>query len=250
MHFIKMNKLRFIKVVTAFLMIFTFYVNRATAQNKTRKAEQLWIDYYPTFILSDRLRISTDGGFRIMFEDKQWERFYIRPTVRYKLNPTWELEGALGLFYFIYDQRIDRLEITPWQGIRLNWPNINALRFSNTVRLEERSSFLIDDDWSSNFDLRIRYRLAPRYSFKPNNKGGVWSVPAYIELFIPANDLSNEFFHNRNREAIGVGYNPSNKWNYNLMFLRQKSRSGPEEDFGIASYILQLQIRTTWNRKD
>ena len=55
----------------------------------------------------------------------------------------------------------NRLEMRPWQGVRLNWPNWK-LPFDHLLRLEERFEWNTST-WELDASLRLRYRLRVSY---------------------------------------------------------------------------------------
>ncbi|MEN8157145.1 MAG: DUF2490 domain-containing protein [Bacteroidota bacterium] len=98
----------------------------AAGQTQSRQIDlvdhQLWIDFYPHFRISDKLEYYGDAGYRTMLVYDAWNRIYIRPSVRYHLNRTFELHAGIGVFYMFDNLGYNRLEITPWQGVQINWP--------------------------------------------------------------------------------------------------------------------------------
>ena len=68
-------------------------------------------------------------------------------------------------------------------------------------------------------------------------------MPLYAEAFFPINDDIVEFFRNRGRAGVGLGYNVNKRWRVSFMLNLQSSRSGPENKFNVTDYIYQLRIR-------
>ena len=206
---------------------------------------QLWLDIYPHFYVSEKLEYYGDAGYRTLLNENIWHWFYGRPSVRYHLNKRWELHGGVGFFY-VYNKAVsDRFEIRPWQGIRLSWPRFKKLGFKHYVRFEERISFLTHD-WSSSLALRLRYKLSCRWDFIKINNERFWFIPLYGEVFFPIGDEVKEFFRNRGRAGVGLGYNVSASWRFSLNINWQTSRTGVEEDYTVSDYIYQIKISKLW----
>lgn len=209
---------------------------------------QIWIDIYPHYFVNEKLEYYGDAGFRTIIDERSWNRIYARPSLRYHFNKNWEVHGGLGLFYIFNKEDVNRFEITPWQGVQLNWPKGRFLSFKHLVKIEERLSFLTDD-WTFSFDLRFRYKLSGKLHFKPDRSIGNWHVPFYAELFIPVNNGIDEVFRNRGRAGLGLGYNASKEWRISFLFNWQTSRAGPEDELNISDYVYQLKVRKLWKSK-
>jgi hypothetical protein len=65
-------------------------------------------------------------------------------------------------------------------------------------------------------------------------------------MFLPVNDSIDEFFRNRGRLGIGLGYNASKDWGFSLIMNWQRSRAGPEDQFDVTDYAYQLKITKRW----
>lgn len=152
------------------------------------------------------------------------------------------MHGGIGLFYIYNLTKINRFEITPWQGIQLNWPRWAKLRFKHLVRLEERISFLTNN-WSASLALRLRYKLSGRLDIYKASAEKFWFIPFYVEMFFPVGDEIKEFFRNRGRAGFGLGYNPSKIWRFSFIFNWQTSRTAVDEDLKVSDYAYQIKIR-------
>ena len=241
-----MKKIAFILT----LVVLSSYLAKGQTNSTDADAinHQLWLDFYPRIYLSDKLEYNGDLGYRTILQERDWSRLHMRPSVRYHINKTWQLRGGVGFFYIFNNSSTDRFEVTPWQGVQLNWPTFSAIKFKHLVRIEERFSFLTDD-WSSSFDVRFRYRLSSRIDFARGLEGSFWFVPTYVELFIPVNDEIQELFRNRSRIGLGIGYNPSAVWRFSGIVHIQRSRFGPAEELKVTDYAYQLRVRFLWQAK-
>jgi Protein of unknown function (DUF2490) len=226
----------------------------SSAQSSTEATEdfnvnhQLWIDIYPHYFVNEKLEYYGDAGFRTIIDERSWNRIYARPSLRYHFNKTWEVHGGLGLFYIFNKMDVNRFEITPWQGVQLNWPTRRILSFKHLVKIEERLSFRTSD-WTSSFDLRFRYKLSGKISLCKNCSDRSWYIPFYAEIFYPINDGIEEVFRNRGRAGLGLGYNASNDWRISCLVNWQTSRTGPEDELSVSDYAYQLKVRKLWKSK-
>ena len=229
-------------------VLFT-YSEKATAQtedtlNGSIINQQIWIDFYPHYYMNEKLEYYGDGGYRTIITQRSWSRIYARPSLKYHFNKTWELHSGLGFFYIFYNLGTDQFEITPWQGVQLNWPNFKRINFKSQVKLEERWSFLTDN-WDSNFEFRFRYKLSGKVHFVRLKK---WSIPFYGEYFLPLHGKINELYQNKGRVGVGLGYKPVKDWEISFIFNWQGSRSGPKDNIDVSDYAYQLKIKKVWRR--
>ena len=231
----------------ALLFVVLGFSNRAQAQTGDSTAssivnQQVWIDFYPHYYMSKKLEYYGDAGYRTIVSKRSWTRLYVRPSVKYHLNKTWESHAGLGLFYIFYSNDVDQFEIRPWQGVQLNWPKWEKVGFKNLLRFEERMSFLTTD-WILDFEFRLRYKLSGKYDFHER-----WFVALYGEYFLPVTGEIEELYRNRGRAGIELGYKPAKEWQLSFVFNWQGSRSGPEDKLQSSDYIYQLKVKKVWHR--
>jgi hypothetical protein len=215
-------------------------------ENKHKTNDQLWIDIYPHFYVSEKFEYYGDVGYRTLLNQNIWHWLYVRPSVRYHMGKKWEVHGGIGFFYVFKKEVSDRFEIRLWQGIQVSWPRIRKLGFNHYVRFEQRISFQTNG-WSSSFSLRLRYKISGRWDFLNISKERFWFIPFYGELFYPVGDEVKEAFRNRGRLGFGLGYNPSDVWRFSLNITWQSSRTGLNEDFTVSDIIYQIKIRKYLN---
>ena len=230
----------------SFFLISILFVNSANAQGVQAGDkvvnEQVWIDFYPHFYLNDKVEYYGDSGYRSMVSGNNgWQRIYIRPSIKYHQSKTWEFQAGLGLFYIFQKELSDKFEITPWQGVQLMWPRFNILHFKHLVKLEERFSYNVNDNWSSSTEFRLRYKLSGKIDFTDN-----WFVPFYGEFFVPVLGEVEELFRNKGRVGVGLGYRAKKDWQLSFVFNWQGSRDGIEQDLNISDYAFQLKYKKVW----
>ena len=212
---------------------------------------QIWLDYYPSFEINERLLMAGDYGYRTLIGDERWNLVYLRPSVRYYLNETFELRGGIGFFYEFNGAISDRFEMRPWQGVNIYWPklgNFKWFRIDHLIRFEERISFLTENSWAGSFDFRGRYRFRGTLNLCIECENPQWSVPSFIEFFIPFNGVE-EAFSDRTRVAVGLDYDMSPSWKFGFLFNWQGSRTGRNEDIKIDEFIFQLKVRHYMDKK-
>lgn len=209
---------------------------------------QLWLDFYPHFYINEKLEYYGDAGYRTILNEETWHRIYARPSLRYHINKLWEFHAGIGLLYYFNKLKSNRFEVTPWQGIKLNWPRFENLKFSTIIKLEERISFLTNN-WAVSYDFRLRYKLSGRWDIIKMRTESFWFIPFYVEIFNPLFDGIEEVFRNRGRAGVGLGYNASIDWQFEFLFNWQSSRVGSEQKLRVTDNAYQIKIRRLWNFK-
>lgn len=224
-------------------LIFTNCIKAQTDNaNMDNTNHQLWIDFYPHFYINDKFEYYGDAGYRTMLQENIWHWVFARPSVRYHPKELIELHGGVGFFYTFNIKNVNRFEIRPWQGFLLKWPTWEKVSFKHYIRMEERVSFLTNN-WSMSFSLRMRYKISTNIKLCRTCSEAFWFIPIYAEAFFPINDDVVEFFRNRGRAGVGLGYNANKYWRFSVMLNWQSSRTGPDNEFSVSDYIYQVKIR-------
>ena len=227
-----------------FFVLLTF--SQKVYSQDTEVNSEIWLDYFHTYNIKEKLKYSGDTGYRTIIGGRNWNMIYVRPGVRYFRNEIVEYSGGVGFFYE-FDRLIsDRFEIRPWQGLRINWPTLKKLGLTRLsvnhfFRLEERISFLTQNSWENSFDLRGRYKFSTRLKLCLECTKDKWSIPFYFEVFLPLNNVE-EIFRNRTRLGLGLDYDHSKDWRFGFLFHWQKSRIGIGEELNVSDLIFQFRF--------
>jgi hypothetical protein len=217
-------------------------IGQAGIEDDSQAIDQIWIDFYPHFYVSEEFEYYGDTGFRTNINNSNWYKITARPSVRYHFDKYWTLHGGVGFFYDFNKEVSNRFEIRPWEGIQLGWPRIINLGVQHYVKFEQRISYLTDD-WSSSLALRLRYMLSFRWDIIKMNKNKFWFIPVFGEVFFPVGDEVKEFFRDRGRLGVGLGYNPSDIWRFSFHVVWQKTHTGIDEDYSVSDIFYQIKVR-------
>ena len=224
------------------LVIPDYGIGQSSTVDDFTANNEVWIDFFPHFYVSEKFEYYGDTGYRTILNENIWHKIYARPSARYYIKKYWVLHGGVGFFYDFNKEVSNRFEIRPWEGIQLGWPRIINLGIQHYVRFEQRISYLTDD-WSSSLALRLRYMLSFRWDIIKLNKNKFWFIPFYGEVFFPVGDEVKEFFRDRGRLGVGLGYNPSDIWRFSLHVVWQKSNTGVDEDYTVSDIFYQVKVR-------
>lgn len=230
----------------------------AVAQEIEESDVQAWFQYEFQHRLRDKLRGSWDLGYRelVSTEDTlgDWSRIHTRGMLSYVHSKRVTFEGGIGGYYTFAENLTDQLELRAWQGVIVLWPITKLLGreldLRHRFRLEQRWINQRDLD-ATDFDLRLRYRLA---TFIPLNRAAIetraWYVPLMGEGFADLGGDAPELFAARLRLTTGLGYVLSDNWTFELRYTAQRSRGTVAERFATTDHIFDLRIRTAVRIRD
>ena len=217
-------------------------------KEETAVDQQLWVDLYNHYYVSDKLEYYGDAGGRVLLEEPEWAQFYLRPAVRYHYRPILEFHGGVGLAYtFNADVQSDLLEIRLFQGMKIGWPTLGRLRLVHYVRVEERLFLFTDEAWARDFQLRVRYRLSTKIPLRRDRQ---WFLALSGEAFGKVGAGREERFSDRLRLGIGLGHAIDKTWTVELHMVFQQSRGGEDAAFETTTYLFQLKLRRFLARRD
>lgn len=119
-------------------------------------SHQGWSDISIWYKQNDSFMVGGDVGYRTTFDAFSFHQLYIRPTIRYRINPIFSVAFAVSTFHTLLDDAIDLNELRLAQQASIRWPKLGPLKFSQRIRLEER--FYLIESTQANLQ-RVRYRL-------------------------------------------------------------------------------------------
>jgi len=231
-----------------FILFLAIYIPvKVVAQNASGNQtpvinQQIWIDFYPHYYRTDKLEYYGDTGYRTMINKNSWSRVYVRPSIRYHQSEKWEFQGGFGFFYIFNISNIDQFEFRPWQGVQFNGPSFRRWSFKNSLKLEERWSFLTDT-WNTNFEFRLRFKVSGKVSLTDK-----WAIPFYGEAFMPLTGKIDELFQNQGRAGVGLSYKANKDWKFAFLMNWQRSKAGQGEEVNVSDYVYQIKIIKNWKR--
>ena len=222
-------------------------VKSDSIRESTNVTQQIWLDFNPSFALSDRYTVYGDLDARTVFPNA-WYRFvaglalkYNKPKIFFKkASYHEEIHVGLRLFYTHNKYQDDRFEIRFFQGYALRWPFTRAIRWDNYLRLEERLD-LDQSDKTYKFGLRVRWLTSIFYTFQGThwkaNKGTFIMFAA--EVF--ATVINTNQFNDLLRVTGAIGRNFNDEWSaqFDLGFFL--TRQTVENKFQTNDIIFRLR---------
>ena len=202
---------------------------------------QTWTDITLTYFKTQKLTYGGDAGLRGIVSAKDWNMFYIRPTVSYTFSPMFKASGGIGSFNTINKEISNTYEIRFFQDAHVSWPNLGWVDFYHRFRFEERFFFYSSLD--NDFSVRGRYLIRARtIDFKLIGKSRSFYLKAMWELFIPFDKSATELFVNNQRFYAALGQRVSDRFRYELYYIWQKSREFVDDGFETSENIIRLRF--------
>lgn len=197
-----------------------FIYQAARSQNVDQRL--LWLRYYNTLNITDRLAIHTEIEERRYFlPDRQHQRLLPRIGAQYKMNET--VYGNIGFTYFQAYAPNDpkqpaqlRLELRPHQYIEFDHYH-GRLRFQQRFMTEQRFLEQASGDYHFNFRLRILNAVLIDFlqGFTAYEKSRM-SIHLQNETMLQAGQgISNEYF-DQTRFYAGIDSRWSKHWRLDL----------------------------------
>lgn len=249
------RSLSFIKLFFLMIIIFFFPNPGLLAQEIEGNitTEQIWLDYNPLFSISDKFDIYGDIAARTVFPN-EWYRFVIGPSLRYKylklifkkLYYKEELHFGIRFFFTVNKRFHNRLEIRPFQGYRLVWPNRPKISIQHYVRLEERFD-METSNWISTFGLRLRYMIELKLKLKRDLNSftdGLY-FPVSMEFFWNLKGVQQ--FNDVIRITPGVGYEFSKIWKAEFDLSYHYTRNTIKDNFATNDIVFRFRVFHTLN---
>jgi len=233
--------------ITPFILLDPYVSSAQIYNNKVDF--QSWSDITLTYFKTQRFSFGGDAGLRGIVSSKDWNLFYIRPTVNYTVTPIFKVSGGIGSFNTINRQLNNTYEIRFFQDAHVSWPDIGWIDFYHRFRFEERFFFYQNID--NYFSLRGRYLIRARtINFKLFGEKKGYYLKGMFEAFVPLGESAIELFVNNQRWYSALGYQPSDRYRYELFYIWQKSREFVDDGFETSENIIRLRFFYTLKLPD
>ena len=202
---------------------------------------QNWTDVTLTYFFSQKLSLGGDAGLRGIISSKDWNQFYIRPTINYTVSPRVKISGGIGSFNTFNKTLSNTYEIRFFQDAHISWPDIGWIDFYHRFRLEERFFFYenLDNDQA----IRGRYLFRARtIDFRLLSKKKSFYLKGMWEVFVPISKSAAELFVNNQRFYAAIGHRSSDRLRFELFYIWQQSREFSDDGFKTSENIFRLRF--------
>lgn len=141
-----------------FLLLLVLCLTTPLLKAETEK--QIRLELYPQWLSTKDYSIQGNIGIQKVYQKLNWLKYYVKPSISYRLDNSWGLHGGLGLYYTEFKKIDNNFEIRPFQGISHYRTLSDKWKFSTYFRVEER--------FQNNNENSIRLRLRFRSDYKLN----------------------------------------------------------------------------------
>lgn len=213
---------------------------------ETEVSAQLWVDYNPSVLLTPRLDLYGNLGYRTQLKSGGWWRLVIRPNAMYRLVGTLEVGGGLGNFLTFNEEIENRWELRPWQGARLVWPRWR-IPLDHFLRFEERFDFNTGT-WESRSSLRLRYRLRATFRWGAKQEDRYWRALLTTELFA---NLAGEQGQFTEQARVQLAIERSLRFMLRLRFEVAWQKEGQAFFIGrgdVSDFWFRIRFYQNWGR--
>ena len=166
------------KIVYVFIVVILFAATPLLGQETSTSTvnNQLWLDFNPKWQITDRLDVRGKVGAKSNYP-RVWRKLYTTAEISYaipknifkKLQYKERAYAGIDFYYVFFIDLPDVIEISPYQGYTLTWPNRKRLDLRHNVELGQRFQWGVTD-WDFSFGLKLSYEA----TFVLKFKGDLW----------------------------------------------------------------------------
>lgn len=229
------------------ILVFSFFCSlELSAQEEVDN--QTWSDITFMYYFSPKFSTGGDIGLRGIISGESWNQFYVRPNIRYRFTPWFNLTGGVGSFNTFESDVTNTYEFRLFQDANFRWPDFGPVEMFHRIRFEQRWFFYSEESIDNVFSSRGRYLLGiETIDFRLFSNRAQFYFKSMIEFFLQVGESSLERFVNQNRIHLGFGHRINRKWRYEVQYFRQGSRRNTEEGFKTSENIFRLRIFHSFN---
>jgi hypothetical protein len=214
------------------------------SQTKENVSKQVWFDYYQFHTVDVNFQYYGNVGIYSAINNNKWLNIFIRPAIKWIVNPNLNYSGGIGLYYTNNFGIPNNTEFRIWEGVSYVWPKFTNITFIHLLKAEQRFNFPTDT-WDLEFSLRMRYKLSSKiFLHYINKKGGEFLyLPYSAELFFQTGEKITEQFNDKIRLTIGLGYKINFEWTFETIYTYQSSRESKDNYFQASAHLFQFNLK-------
>jgi hypothetical protein len=226
------------------------------AEGGAETSSQFWGNYILDFARGDGLVYEIDLEPKFQFAGSDtWRSFETTLGVDYAANRWMDLVGELELRRTEESDGVDSRGVTPRAGVRLHLLSnvrtmlpgthrLGRVGISNLARFEWRN-YWYNEDMPSSHEARFRDRLELKAGL--NHAELTLDRTLYLvadyEIFVPLSDDVPERFASKARLRAGLGYRHDAKWRFELLYVREATRTTENSAFSTSANIVNLRVK-------
>lgn len=215
----------------------------ARGQNVTTRNGGFWLDYDPTWPLSERWKLDVMVTVRLLDSDPFLWEARLQPTLTFSPRKWVDLTGGVWFIRGVGSDGGDFFETRPYAGIRLKSDIWRGVRLSNYFRMEKR---IIRDLEADETELRRRLRDRIQAMIPINHRNlsedDTWYALVSAEFLWEKSLTFQEGGADQQRYWAGVGWRKNSNWNFEFLYLLQRIKPSANASFPISNHIINVRI--------
>ena len=246
------------KIIYVFIVVILFEAPALMAQESSNSTvtNQLWLDFNPKWQISERTDLRGKVGAKSIYP-RLWRKLYTTAEISYsipknifkKLQYNERAYAGIDFYYIFFIDLPDVIEISPYQGYTLTWPNRERFDLRHNAELGQRFQWGVTD-WDFSFGLKLSYEATMVFKFK----GDHWDYGQGFFLSASAkfwwNLISTTIFNDVVRITPGLGYQINPDWKAAFYVGYNYTRNLTAEEFHTDNIIYRLRLYYSIPRKD
>ena len=217
---------------------------------------QIWANFTLDHPKGDHLVFEVDLEPKAQFSGSDsWRGVDVTPAVEFYPNRWMDVVGETAIARTRQSNELSSVEVTPRLGVRLHLlSNLRTMRpgprplgrvsVANLSRVEWRN-FWYSDDTPSSHETRFRNRLELKVGLNHAELSldKTLYLIADVEMFVPLSDDVPERFATKRRTRAGLGYRRDPKWRFEVLYIRDGTRTTDEGSFATAANIVDFRLK-------
>jgi len=229
-------------LINLFLLFQTTSICAQETINSNSETSEQWADMTLTKRLSEKWSFGGDFGLRTSFNNREFQQFYIRPRVNYRLTSRIDFSLGVGTFNTFRENLFNIYEFRIYQDANVKWPKLGMFNILHRIRFEERFFNYSTSTLNADFIWRARYMLGVRTDrFSMGGKEN-WSAFLSLEPFLRLVEDSNEFLANNFRWDTALSYQATEQLRVELHYILQTSELFNFVDTRVVEHIVRLRL--------
>jgi len=247
----KLNERLAFSLCLLIILFLSIHVAQAQESTQSTVTNQIWIDFNPSYKISERFDFIGKVGAKSVYP-KSWYKVYTTTEISYsipknifkKLKYNERVYAGVDFYYVFFIDLPDVIEISPYQGYTLTWPNRERLDLKHNAELGQRFQWGVED-WDYSFGLKLSYEATIVFKFK----GDLWAHGKGFFLSASAkfwwNLIAATVFNDVVRITPGIGYQINPYWNTAFYIGYNYTRNLSSEEFSTDNIIYRLRLYYT-----
>jgi hypothetical protein len=212
---------------------------------------QVWLDFNLRYKASERVDVWAKAGTKAIWPES-WYKYFVTAEVGYripkfmlrKLQYNEKIYLGIDYYYVHFTDLPDVIEISPYQGYTLTWPNRKRFDIKHNVELGERFQWNVQN-WDYSFGLKVSYEA----TFVIKLQGDLWEHAEGLYFTASAkfwwNLISTTVFNDVVRITPGMGYVINPHWKTAFYIGYNYTRNLTEEKFHANNIIYRFRVYYT-----